>query len=333
MEVCGGHTAAIHRFALRDVLPSDIELLSGPGCPVCVTTASYLDRCLTMAQRPGTVIATFGDLLRVPGSTGSLADARARGADVRVVYSPIEALEYAKREPKQTVIFVAIGFETTACTIASMMEQAAHEQVSNFKILSALKTMPAALRALLNDPEVKIDGLILPGHVMTVTGVGPFEFIAREFAVPCAVSGFEAADLLQTILFLSQQVSEHRAGIEIQYARSVRYSGNETAQSAIAHVFEPSDEDWRGLGRIPGSGLKLREEYAAWDASPLAAAIPSGHADHGCRCGDVLRGVLHPEGCPLFGKACTPEQPRGACMVSSEGACAAAYHYATVDDE
>ena len=333
MEVCGGHTAAIHRYALRDVLPETIDLLSGPGCPVCVTTEGYLDQCLALSRLPKVTIATFGDLMRVPGSAGTLAEAKANGGDVRIVYSPMDALEWARAEPERLVVFLAIGFETTACTIAAVVERAANERRSNFRILSALKTMPAALRALLTDRNVQLDGLILPGHVMTVTGVAPFEFIGKEFGVPCAVSGFEPADLLETILLLTRQLAERRAAVEIQYARSVRYNGNASAQAAIEHVFKPCPMNWRGLGEIPESGLMLQRTFAAHDAAPLVPTIESSASENGCRCGDVLRGILQPDECRLFGLACTPEQPRGACMVSSEGACAAMYHYAASGHE
>lgn len=333
MEVCGGHTAAIHRFALRDVLPKNIDLLSGPGCPVCVTTEEFLDRGLALTNLPEVTIGTFGDLMRVPGSQGTLAEAKASGKDVRIVYSPMEALDWARAEPKRLVIFLAIGFETTACTIAAVVERAMAERIANFRILSALKTMPAALRALLSDRDVQLDGFILPGHVMTVTGVPSFEFIAREFGVPCAVAGFEPADLLEAILLLTRQLAEGRAAVEIQYGRSVRYSGNTSAQAAMERTFEPCGMNWRGLGEICGSGLALRQAFAAWDAAGLVPGLPLRVSENGCRCGDVLRGMLRPDQCGLFGTACTPEQPRGACMVSSEGACAAMYHYAAASDE
>ena len=330
MEVCGGHTAAIHRFALPDLLPPEIELLSGPGCPVCVTDDHYIDGCLALAQRDDVTLASFGDLIRVPGTNGSLADARAQGADVRVLYSPMEAVEWARKEPGKTMILLAIGFETTACTITAALSQAVKEKLTNFRAYSALKMMPQALRVLLSDPQVSVDGLILPGHVITVTGVAEFEFIAREFGMQCAVSGFEPSDLLHSILLIAEQIADRRSEVMVQYARSVRYEGNPDAQRLIEQLFEPCDSEWRGLGLIRGSGLRLRREYSAWDAATMVPSLKRTPRDVGCRCGDVLRGLIHPADCALFGLACTPETPRGACMVSSEGACAAVFQYADV---
>jgi hydrogenase expression/formation protein HypD len=327
MEVCGGHTAAIYRFALRDLLPSEVRLLSGPGCPVCVTANDFMDRAIALSALPDTTIATFGDLIRVPGSTRSLADARAGGADVRVFYSSADAVQFAKAHAERTVIFLAIGFETTACTLAATLDQAVRERVTNFKMLSALKTMPEALRVLLNAPDVQIDGFILPGHVATVTGLAIFDFISREFSVPCVVSGFEPTDLLETILMLCRQRMEGRASVENQYQRVVKREGNPQAQALIEKIFESCDASWRGFGTIPSSGLAIRGEYAAWDAAQIAVTVEPLREHAGCRCGDVLRGNLHPTDCPLFGKSCSPETPRGACMVSSEGACAAVFHF------
>ena len=332
MEVCGGHTAVIHRYALSSLLPTQIELLSGPGCPVCVTTRDYIDQCVALALRGDVTVMTFGDLLRVPGSQGSLAQARAKGGDVWVVYSPMDAVNWAMAHPQRLVVFLAIGFETTACTIAAALTHALEREISNFRILSALKTMPSALRALLSDSQVQIDGLILPGHVMTVTGVDPFEFLAREFAMPCTVAGFEPADMLTAIKLLCKQNAMGSAALEIQYTRSVQYSGNTSAQECIERVFEPCSAEWRGLGKIENSGLKLRAEFAAWDAESLVPEIQSCNQANGCRCGEVLRGILKPEECAHFGTNCSPDDPRGACMVSSEGACAAAYQYGAMAD-
>jgi hydrogenase expression/formation protein HypD len=328
MEVCGGHTAAIYRFALPDLLPRAVTLLSGPGCPVCVTANDFVDRALALAARSGTTLATFGDLIRVPGSDKSLAEARAAGADVRVFYSSADALEWAQQHPAREVIFLAIGFETTACTLAATLDAAARERVTNFKMLSALKTMPAALRALFSAPGVAVDGLILPGHVTAVTGTALFDFIAREFGIPCVVAGFEPADLMESILMLCRQRLAGEARVENAYRRVVRADGNPLAQGLIERMFAPCDMDWRGFGVIPQSGLAIREEFAAWDAGRIPVVVAPAREHAGCRCGDVLRGLLHPRACPLFNTVCTPETPRGACMVSSEGACAAVYHFA-----
>ncbi|MBI5058858.1 hydrogenase formation protein HypD [candidate division KSB1 bacterium] len=331
MEVCGGHTAAIYRSALQTLLPDAVELLSGPGCPVCVTPNDFVDRAILLAQLPGVTIGTFGDLIRVPGSQMSLSGARARGADVRVFYSPSEAVDFARLHPERTLIFLGIGFETTACTVAAALGSAIDLDLRNFKVLSALKTMPAALQALLASDDVQIDGLILPGHVMTVTGIEPFRFIADDLRTPCAVSGFEPLDLMLAICLLCEQLVTGRAEVQNGYGRSVRRGGNPAAQAMISRYFESSTARWRGLGDIAGSGLAIRDEYAEWDAGRIAVEVQAGREHPGCRCGNVLRGITRPHDCPLFGVACTPAQPLGACMVSSEGACAAVYHYAASD--
>ena len=333
MEVCGGHTAAIYRFALPDLLPPNIMLLSGPGCPVCVTANDFVDRAVALAALSGVTIATFGDLIRVPGSSRSLADARAQGGDVRVFYSSTDALDWARVHPDRTAIFLGIGFETTACTIAATLAEAARTNVRNFRVLSSLKTMPAALRALFSAPGVHVDGLILPGHVSAVTGSSEFEFIPHEFGIPCCVTGFEPSDLMEAILLLCRQIKAKRAQVENQYRRVVQRDGNPLAKKVMTEMFEPCDMPWRGFGFIPNSGLKIRAEFAAWDAQFIPVNVETLHEHSGCRCGDVLRGILHPAECPLFGKTCTPEQPRGACMVSSEGACAAIYHFSPVNRE
>jgi hydrogenase expression/formation protein HypD len=330
MEVCGGHTAAIYRFALHDLLPRNITLLSGPGCPVCVTANDFVDRAVALAALPDVTIATFGDLIRVPGSTRSLADTRAEGGDVRVFYSSADALDWARTHVERTVIFLGIGFETTACTIAATLAEAVRTNVRNFRLLSSLKTMPEALRALFAAPEVQIDGLILPGHVCAVTGSAAFEFVPREFGIPCAVSGFEPSDLVEAILVLGRQIHYGVAEVENPYRRVVRRDGNRRAMEMIHEMFEPCEMVWRGFGAIPGSGLAIRRQYSAWDASYIPVEVEPLREHAGCRCGDVLRGVIHPTECPLFGKACTPDTPRGACMVSTEGACAAVYHFAPV---
>lgn len=327
MEVCGGHTAAIYRYALRDLLPEKVSLLSGPGCPVCVTPNGFIDQAIALANQQNVTLATFGDLVRVPGSYQTLADARAEGSDVRVFYSSADALEYALSQPEKIVVFLGIGFETTACTIAATMADAIDRDVRNFKLLSALKTMPEALRVLLTSPDVWIDGLILPGHVTTVTGTSVFEFIADEFEIPCCVSGFEPLDILETIHALCLQSVNEQAIVENHYERVVRSNGNPIAQQFMTRVFEEAGFEWRGLGMIEHSGLKLKPEYSEWDAGLIPINLPPVQEKRSCRCGEVLRGTLHPTECRMFGRACTPDTPNGACMVSAEGACAAVYHY------
>lgn len=329
MEVCGGHTAAIYRFGIHHLLPETIELLSGPGCPVCVTPVNFIDHAIALAKQQDVVLATFGDLLRVPGSNGSLSDARGTGVETHVFYSPAHALEFAEQNPKRTIVFLGVGFETTACTIAATMCSAIDKGTTNFKLLSAMKTMPAALRALLSSPETKIDGLLLPGHVSTITGTEPFEFIAAEFNIACAVSGFEPIDLLDCIGALAEQNGARRAEVQNRYRRAVKTAGNTRAQEAISRVCEPCYAEWRGLGGIAGSGLKLRDEFAEWDAANIEIDLLPSREHPACRCGEVLRGAIHPRTCALFGRGCTPEHAIGACMVSSEGACAAVYNYQT----
>jgi hydrogenase expression/formation protein HypD len=326
MEVCGGHTMSIWRYGLPHLLGDSVELLSGPGCPVCVTPNSYLDRVVALARRPENIIVTFGDLLRVPGSSSDLQTERARGGDVRIVYSSRDALDIARAHPEKTIIFLAIGFETTAPTIAATVQSARRERVSNFRILSALKTMPQALRIVAAD-EHHLDGLLLPGHVSAITGLKAFDFLAGEYRIRGVVSGFEPSDILQSILMLIRQMREGRCAIEIQYSRCVRENGNLRAQKLLEQVFDAGDAEWRGLGLISGSGLYLKEEYREFDAGNLGVEVEPTREHPGCCCGDVIRGALKPEECGLFGGACRPEHPIGACMVSEEGACAAHYKY------
>jgi hydrogenase expression/formation protein HypD len=333
MEVCGGHTAVIYRFGLTDFLPPMLELVSGPGCPVCVTANDFVDHAIALADLPDVTLATFGDLVRVPGSTRSLAEVRAHGADVRVFYSSADALTWASEHRERTVVFLGIVFETTACTLAATLAECIHNGIKNFGLLSALKTMPGVLRTLLSAPDVQIDGFILPGHVATVIGLNAFRFIPHEFFVPCVVSGFEPSDLMESICMLCRQIEDRRADVENQYRRVVRHDGNPMAQALMDEIFEPCDMAWRGFGIIPESGLKLRPEFSYWDSESMAVEVEPFQENHGCRCGDVLCGRIHPSGCALFGTACTPETPCGACMVSSEGACATCYHFAPVAHE
>ncbi len=326
MEVCGGHTMAIHRFGIPELLPEAIELISGPGCPVCVTPTAYIDRALELAGRPEVTLATFGDLYRVPGGGGSLEDAAAGGADVRVVYSARDALKLAVREPEREVIFLAIGFETTAPGTAATLLEGAEQGVGNFRVMSGHKTMPEALRALTEGGEAALDGFLLPGHVSTITGPAPYEFLPRERGLACCVTGFEPTDILRAVLALVEQVRDGEPRVENQYRRVVRPDGNPAARAVIEEVFEPADSYWRGLGPIAGSGLALRREWEPYRLEPPGPEAPAG-PDRGCRCAEVLRGLIHPPQCPLFGRSCIPDSPVGPCMVSSEGSCAAYYKY------
>lgn len=328
MEVCGTHTMAIAHFGLKSLLPPLVKLVSGPGCPVCVTPVGYIDHALALAVLPRTIITTFGDLLRVPGSRSSLMLERAKGADIRIVYSPLEAIKLAQENRDQRIVFLGVGFETTAPTVAASVLQAKNLGLSNFFVLASHKTMPGPMAALSSDPELQIKGYLCPAHVSTVIGGVGYQHLVDDYRLPCVVTGFEPADIMQGILWLLRQ---HLAGtprVEIQYARAVTWQGNPKAQALLAELFEPCDATWRGLGLLPGSGLAFREEFAAFDAARmLAVTVDEPVEPAGCRCGEVLTGRIDPLECPLFGTACTPETPVGACMVSSEGSCAAAWRY------
>ncbi len=329
MEVCGTHTAAFFRSGLRGLLPLNVRLLSGPGCPVCVTPVGFVDQAVALAQQKQAIITTFGDMLRVPGSDVSLEQARATGAAVRMVYSPEDALALAEKTPAREVVFLGVGFETTAPGVAWTIKEARRKNVRNFSVLCAHKTMPQAMRALLVAGDVRIHGFICPGHVSVITGAGLFSFIPKEYKIPCVVSGFEAGDLAAAVAMLLRQRNEGRAELEIQYRRCVYMEGSAPALALLDEVFEPADVAWRGLGVIPGSGLALRAEFAAWDAERKfpGLTLPAPREPAGCRCGDVLRGVCLPPDCPLFRRRCSPTTPVGSCMVSSEGACAAWFKY------
>jgi hydrogenase expression/formation protein HypD len=328
MEVCGTHTMAIWRHGLRSVLPERIRLLSGPGCPVCVTSPAQIDAAIALAREPETIIVTFGDMVRVPGTDSSLEREWAAGADVRVLYSPLGALELAKAHPTKRVIFIAVGFETTAPLTASLALQSRRDGVRNLYIFSAHKIIPPAMEALLAGGDVQIDGFLCPGHVSTVIGSQAYEFIAQRFGKPCVVAGFEPADILLVIKMLLQQIVEGRKAVEIEYTRCVKPEGNPKARRCTDDVFVPADAGWRGLGMIPKSGLRLRAEFFSLDAeSHFGVKLRHVEEPGGCSCGAVLRGVMTPPECPLFSTTCTPETPIGPCMVSSEGACAAFYRY------
>jgi hydrogenase expression/formation protein HypD len=328
MEVCGTHTVAIFRHGIRSLLPEGVRLLSGPGCPVCVTAAGDVEAAIMLAGGGAATLATFGDMMRVPGRRHSLAEARAEGADVRIVYSPLDALELAARTPGREVVFFATGFETTSPLVAATVSEAERRGVPNFSIFSVHKVVPPALRALLGSGEVQVDGFILPGHVCSVTGTAPFAFLPAEFGKPAVVTGFEATDILQGIALLLAQIAAGAPRVEIQYARVVHEAGNPRALAALDRFFEPEDAHWRGIGTIPGSGLRLRPAWSHRDAVvKLGLERPAVPEPPACQCGDVLKGLKTPPDCRLFGKACTPERPVGACMVSSEGSCAAYYKY------
>lgn len=328
MEVCGTHTMAIAQNGIRSLLPPQIRLISGPGCPVCVTPVDYVDQAVALARLPETIVATFGDMIRVPGSSSSLQREQAQGAAIRIVYSPLDAVALAEKQREKTVVFLGVGFETTAPTVAGSILQAQRKGLSNYLVLGAHKTIPGPMAALSSDPDLQVDGYLCPAHVSAIIGADAYEPLAREQGVPCVVTGFEPLDVLQGVAMLARQVATGEARVENQYSRIVRPEGNRKAQQILSRVFEPADARWRGLGVLPGSGLRIREEFAAFDAArrlQVAAEEPKEPA--GCRCGDILKGKIAPSQCPLFGTACTPESPVGACMVSSEGSCAAAYKY------
>lgn len=334
MEVCGTHTMAIARSGIRSLLPANLKLLSGPGCPVCVTAQGDIDTVIELAERPEVTLVTFGDMLRVPGSESSLQEARSRGADIRVAYSPLDALEIARHNPERQVVFLGIGFETTAPAVAVCIDQAQEEGIANFSVLSLHKVVPPALEALFSDPEIRVDGLICPGHVSIVTGLEPYQELAGRYGKPCVVTGFEAVDILEGIVMLLRQLRQGEARAEIQYQRVVRSQGNPIARELIDRVFQTSEVRWRGLGTIPDSGLQLRPAYRHLDAYQRFNLQPKEDRPiKGCACGDVLMGKVTPHQCKLFGKACTPLNPVGPCMVSHEGACAAYYRYTPISAE
>jgi len=329
MEVCGGHTHAIYRFGLKDVLPPNIELIHGPGCPVCVLPMGRIDDGLAVARQPLVTFAAFGDMMRVPGAHGSPLEHKARGLDVRIVYSPTDALKLARSHPERHVMFFAIGFETTAPSTALTLMRAKAEGIENFSVFCNHVTIIPAIRAILDSPDMRLDGFIGPGHVSTVIGCRPYEWIARDEGKPIVVSGFEPLDLLQSIVMLLRQLRGGRAVVENQYKRVVPWEGNRAALAAMAEVFELRPYfEWRGLGFISQSALRLREGYARWDAERVFDVAGVRVTDpKAAQCGEVLKGVLKPAQCKLFGKECTPEHPVGALMVSSEGSCAAYYNY------
>ena len=329
MEVCGGHTHTIFKYGIEDLLPPNIEMIHGPGCPVCVIPLGRVDDAMSIAQRPEVIFTTFGDAMRVPGSCTSLFGAKASGADVRMIYSPLDALKIAKKNPEKEVVFFALGFETTSPSTAMTILQAAKDGVTNFTVFCNHIMIVPALKALLDSPDLQLDGFLGPGHVSTVIGTRPYEFVPRIYGKPLVVSGFEPLDILQSVYMLVQQVVAKRVEVENQYGRVVFRDGNRRALEVLSEVFEPRDYfEWRGLGSIAHSGMKLKAKYAAFDAEVKFAVPGLRIADpKACQCGEILKGVKKPWECKVFGTACTPETPIGSCMVSSEGACAAYYNF------
>jgi len=327
MEVCGGHTMAIQKFGIPSLLPETIELLSGPGCPVCVTDRKFIDTAIAFSRLEDVIITTYGDLIRVPGSSSTLDEEKGKGRKIRIVYSVLDALEIARENPDSKVIFLGVGFETTTPSSAAGITNATRMGLNNFYLYSSHKVMPPAMTALI-DEGVKIDGYIAPGHVSTITGTKIYDDIPEKYGLGCVISGFEPLDLMQSILMLTRQKEREEPKVEIQYKRAVMQEGNIKAQKLVEDVFEPCDDWWRGLGVLPGSGLNLRQEYENMDAAKaIAVEVENTREDRGCICGEILKGLKTPSDCKLFGKACMPGDPVGACMVSNEGACAAWYRY------
>jgi len=327
MEVCGGHTMSIQKFGIPSLLPDTIKLISGPGCPVCVSDRKYIDQAIAYARLDDVIITTYGDLIRVPGSTSSLDQEKAQGSDVRIVYSILDALKIAKDNKDKKIVFLGIGFETTAPSSAAGIVRAQMAAIRNFYVFSSHKIMPPAMEALI-DEGVKLDGDIAPGHVSTITGIGIYENIPRKFGLGCVVSGFEPVDLLKAILMLVKQIESNDPKVEIAYTRVVKPEGNIKAQQMLEEVFELRDDWWRGLGVLPKSGMKIREKYVDFDAEvQIPVEVEPTREDKGCICGEILKGLKTPKDCKLFAKVCTPNNPVGACMVSHEGSCHAYYKY------
>lgn len=327
MEVCGGHTMSIQRFGIPALLPPTISLLSGPGCPVCVSSRRYIDLAIALSRIPGVIITTYGDLIRVPGSSTSLDKEKSKGADIRIVYSPMDALAVAQKNPTAEIVFLGIGFETTAPASAAAIIGAERYGLSNFYLLSTHKIMPPAMAALI-DEGVKIDGYIAPGHVSAITGTSIYTDVAERYRLGCVIAGFEPVDLMESILMLVRQIEESSQRIEIQYKRAVPAEGNPQARKLMDQVFELRDEWWRGLGILPLSGLKLKNQYSRYNAEKVFGVEPEPtKEDKGCICGEILKGLKTPKECKLFGTACTPVNPAGPCMVSNEGACHAFFRY------
>lgn len=328
MEVCGTHTMAISRFGIRSMLPKKIRLISGPGCPVCVTPVSDIDKSIELSENKDVIITTFGDMVKVPGTKSSLKIKKAEGKDIRVVYSPMDAIEIAQKNKSKKIVFIGIGFETTSPAMALSVKQAQEKGIKNFFVLPFFKLVIPPMVALSEDKNIKIDGFICPGHVSTIIGAKPYELIVKKYKIPCVISGFEPIDILTTIYMIIKQILNEKPNVEIQYRRAVKYNGNKVAQDILSEVFKTCDSNWRGIGIIPDSGLTFSRKYTEFNALEKFDFDVSHSKDPaGCRCGDVLKGKCPPFDCKLFNKRCTPENPVGACMVSTEGTCAAYYKY------
>jgi len=328
MEVCGTHTMSICKFGIRRMIPKDVDLISGPGCPVCVTPKSYIDKAIAFSRLQGTIVATFGDMMQVPGSYSSLIDEKTNGRSVKVVYSPLDAVDIAEGNPEKKVIFLGIGFETTSPTVAASLVYAKKKGLKNFFVYPGHKVILPAMEALLEDGRVNIDGFLCPAHVSTIIGMTPYNIITKRYNIPCVIAGFEPLDILQGILMLIEQIRSKNKYVENQYKRVVKRSGNKKALDLMKEVFSIEDSEWRGIGTIPKSGLTLNKKYSVFNPENAFSLPPikTTH-DRGCICGNVLKGVKRPPDCKLFAKSCTPVTPVGACMVSSEGTCAAYYRY------
>lgn len=332
MEVCGTHTMSIFRSGIRKLLPSNIKLISGPGCPVCVTSQSYIDTVIELSKREDIIITTFGDMLKVPGNKSSLQKEKALGRDIRMVYSPLDALKIARENPDREVVFLGIGFETTAPTIALSVKIAHKENVKNYSVLQSIKTMPITMRQLVLDDEIKIDGFICPGHVSTIIGAEPYEFLAKEFKIPAVIAGFESGDIVLGLYTLLEMIENNIYEVKNVYERLVRYVGNTKALSSMDEIFETCDSVWRGLGKIDGTGLRLKEKFISFDAEKkLNIKMLEDKPKKGCICGEILKGKNNPLDCKLFLNVCNPLNPIGACMVSEEGTCAAYYKYKNIN--
>ena len=331
MEVCGTHTVAIFRHGIRDLLPEGIKFLSRPGCPVCVTSVKAVDTVIALSRNKDVVITTFGDMMRVPGDSKSLYNARSEGSDIRIVILPLDALKIAKDDSDKKVVFFVTGFETTSPLVAATISEAEKVGIDNFFIYSVHKTVPPALKALLDSGEVRVDGFILPGHVSTIIGITPYNFIASDYHIPSVITGFDANDILTGVSMILEQIANGKALVENQYTKVVKDEGNPRAVSMMQEYFESTDTEWRGIGILPESGLELRSRFHHRDIkSVLNPDVPEGSEPKACSCGDVLKGIKTPTDCVLFGKICTPEKPVGACMVSSEGSCSAYYRYMAI---
>ncbi|WIM68291.1 hydrogenase formation protein HypD [Corynebacterium breve] len=335
MEICGGHTHTIYRYGIENLLPESIDLVHGPGCPVCVIPMGRVDDALWLAEQDGVILTTFGDMMRVPGTTGSLLQARARGCDIRFVYSPLDSLKIAAENPDKHVIFFAVGFETTTPSTAITLRTAKDKNVPNFSVFSNHVTIEPPLRAIANGGQTQVDGFIGPGHVATVVGTQAFDFLVEDHSLPVAVCGFEPLDILQGVSMLLEQFISGERRVDNQYSRVVRPAGNESARALLDEVFTLRDEfEWRGLGTLPNSGMAISKAYAQWDAEHIFD-VPGNHVPDpvACECGSVLTGYIKPWQCKVFGTACTPDTPIGTCMVSPEGACAAYYNFGRIDRE